>query len=120
MSKINSDIIQLQETFLSKILHSKDFKVHNVSKGTNLIKQRLLGKKVLLILDDVGDLKEVENLLGKYNWFAPKSRVIITTRNKQVLTSLGIDHCRIHKVEELRQCEACELFIKHAFQKSKY
>ena len=67
MSKINNDIIQLQETLLSKILHNKDLKVHNVSEGTNLIKQRLLGKKVLLILDDVGDLKEVENFLGKYN-----------------------------------------------------
>ena len=33
---------------------------------------------------------------------------------------MGIDHRRIHKVEELRQCEARELFIKHAFQKSKY
>ena len=64
----------------------------------------------------MSDLTEVENLLGEYNWFAPGSRVIITTRNKQVLTSLGIDHRRIHKVEELRQCEARELFIKHAFQ----
>ena len=120
MSKINSDKIQLQKTLLSKILHCKDLNVYNVSEGTNLIVQRLHGKKVLLILDDVGDLKEVENLLGKYNWFASGSRVIITTRNKQVLTSLGIDHRRIHKVEELRQCEARELFIKHAFQPSKY
>ena len=120
MSKINSDKIQLQKTLLCKILHGKDLKVYNVSEGTNLIMQRLHGKKVLLILDDVGDLKEVENLLGKYNWFAPGSRVIIITRNKQVLTSLGINHRRIHKVEELRQCEARELFIKHAFQTSKY
>ena len=67
MSKINSDKIQLQKTLLSKILHSKDLNVYSVSKGTNLIMQRLHGKKVLLILDDVGDLKEVENLLGKYN-----------------------------------------------------
>ncbi|KAL4599926.1 hypothetical protein ACB092_11G162600, partial [Castanea dentata] len=120
MSKINSDKILLQKTLLSKILHRTDLNVYNVSEGTNLIMQRLHGKKVLLILDDVGDLKEVENLLGKYNWFAPGSRVIITTRNKQVLTSLGIDHRRIHKVEELRQCEARELFIRHAFQASKY
>ncbi|KAL4599923.1 hypothetical protein ACB092_11G162300 [Castanea dentata] len=120
MSKINSDKILLQKTLLSKILHHTDLNVYNVSEGTNLIMQKLHGKKVLLILDDVGDLKEVENLLGKYNWFAPGSRVIITTRNKQVLKSLGIDHRRIHKVEELRQCEARELFIKHAFQASKY
>ncbi|XP_030962291.1 TMV resistance protein N-like [Quercus lobata] len=120
MSKIYSDKILLQKTLLSKILHGEDLKVYNVSEGTNLIKQRLHGKKVLLILDDVSDLIEVDNLLGERNWFAPRSRVIITTRNKQVLTNLKIDHRRIHKVEELRQCEAYELFIKHAFQTSKY
>ena len=119
-SKIYSDKIQLQETLLSKILHGEDLKVYNVSEGINLIKERLRSKKVLLILDDVSDLTEVENLLGEYNWFAPGSRVIITTRNKQVLTSLGIDHRRIHKVEELSQSEAHELFIKHAFQTSEY
>ncbi|KAK4592932.1 hypothetical protein RGQ29_017175 [Quercus rubra] len=118
MSKIYSDKIQLQKTLLSKILHGVDLKVHNVSEGTNLIKQKLYGKKVLLILDDVSDPTEVHNLLGEYNWFAPGSRVIITTRNKGVLTSLQIDHRRIHKVEELRQYEARELFIKHAFQTS--
>ena len=118
-SKINCDIIQLQETLLSKILRDRDLKVHNVFEGTNLIKERLCSKKVLLILDDVGDSKEVENFLGEYNWFASGSRVIITTRNKQVLTNLGIDH-RIYKVKELSECEACELFIQHAFQTSKY
>ena len=117
-SKIYSDKIQLQKTLLSKILHGVDLKVHNVSEGTNLIKQKLYGKKVLLILDDVSDPTEVHNLLGEYNWFAPGSRVIITTRNRRVLTSLQINHRRIHKVEELRQYEARELFIKHAFQTS--
>ena len=120
MSKINGDIIQLQEKLLSKILQDRYLKVYNVSEGTNLINETLHRKKVLLILDDVGEPKEVENFLGECNRFASGSRVIVTTRNKQVLTSLGIDHRRIHKVEELRQCEARELFIKHAFQTSKY
>ena len=65
------------------------------------------------------DSKEVENLLGEYNWFASGSRVIITTRDKRVLTSLGINH-RIFEVEELSECEAHELFIEYAFQTSKY
>ena len=116
-SKINDHKIQLQEKLLCTILRD-NLKVDNVFGGTNLIKDRLQSKKVLLILDDVGDSKEVENLLGEYNWLASGSRVIITTRNKQVLTSLRIDQCRIHKVEELRQYEARELFIKHAFQTS--
>ena len=119
MSKIVGGIIQLQETLLSKIIRNEYLKVSNVSEGIELIKKKLCSKKVLLILDDVKDSKEVENLLGEYNWFASGSRVIITTRDKQVLTSLGINH-RIFKVEELSECEAHELFIEYAFQTSKY
>ena len=118
-SKINGDIIQLQETLLSKILQDRYLKVYNVFEGTNMVKERLRSKKVLLILDDVGDSKEVENLLGECKWFASGSRVIITTRDKQVLTTLGIDD-RIHKLKKLSQCEAHELFNHHAFQTSKY
>ena len=118
-SRINGDIIQLQETLLSTILQDRYLKVYNVFEGTNLIKERLHSKKVLLILDDVGESKEVENLLGECNWFASGSRVIITTRNKQVLTTLGRDH-RIYKVKKLSHCEAHELFNQYAFQTSKY
>ena len=58
-------------------------------------------------------------MLGECNWFASGSRVIITTRNKQVLTTLGRDH-RIYKVKKLSHCEAHELFNQYAFQTSKY
>ncbi|XP_030963944.1 TMV resistance protein N-like, partial [Quercus lobata] len=118
-SKTIGGITKLQETLLCKILHDKDLKVYNVSEGTNLIMQRLHGKKVLLILDDVGDLKEVDNLLGKCDWFASGSRVIITTRDTQVLATLGKDP-RIYEVRKLSQCEALELFKRHAFLTSKY
>uniref|UniRef100_A0A7N2LFQ5 TIR domain-containing protein n=2 Tax=Quercus lobata TaxID=97700 RepID=A0A7N2LFQ5_QUELO len=118
-SKIIGGITQLQEKLLSKILRDRDLKVHNVFEGINLIKKRLRNKKVLLILDDVEDSKEVDNLLGECNWFASGSRVIITTRDKHVLTTLERDP-RIYEVTELNQSEARELFNLHAFHTSKY
>ncbi|KAL4599924.1 hypothetical protein ACB092_11G162400, partial [Castanea dentata] len=118
-SKTIGGITQLQETLLSKILGDRDLKVHNVFEGINLIKKRLCNKKVLLILDDVEDSKEVEKLLGECNWFASGSRVIITTRDKRVLPTLG-GVPRIYEVTKLSQCEALELFNRYAFQKSKY
>ncbi|KAL0007735.1 hypothetical protein SO802_009237 [Lithocarpus litseifolius] len=118
-SKINGDIIQLQEKLLSKILRDRDLKVHNVFEGINLIKKRLRSKRVLLVLDDVEDLKEVENLLGGCDWFASGSRVIITTRDRHLLTTLGRDPL-IYEVTKLSQCEALELFNRHAFRTSKY
>nr|XP_023893354.1 TMV resistance protein N-like [Quercus suber] len=118
-SKIIGGTTQLQETLLSEILWDRDLKVHNVFQGINLIKERFCTKKVLLVLDDVKDSKEVENLLGECNWFASGSRVIITTRDKHVLNTWGRDP-RIYEVTKLSQCEALELFNLHAFQTSKY
>lgn len=118
MSNINGSIIQLQETLLSKILRDRYLKVNSVSEGTSLIKERLHCKKVLLILDDVVKSNEIENFLGECNWFSSGNRVIITTRDKQMITTLGRDH-QIYKVEELDQCQALELFSQHAFQTSK-
>ena len=119
MSVTNGGIIQLQEKLLSKVLQGRDLKVQNVFEGMNLIKKQLHGKKVLLILDDVEYSKDVENLLGDCNWFASGSRVIITTRDKYLLTSLGRDP-QIYEVTKLSQCEARELFDRYAFQASKY
>lgn len=47
------------------------------------IRQRFQGKKVLIILDDVDSGEKVEKLVGNF-WFAPGSRTIITTKNKDV------------------------------------
>jgi hypothetical protein len=55
-----------------------------------MINEILSRKKVLIILDDVDELAQIENLLGKYDWFASGSRIIITTRDKHLLTTLGI------------------------------
>ena len=111
---INGSIIQLQEKLLSKILQDSYLKVDRESEGTNLIKERICCKKVLLVLDDVDNSEQIEKLLGKCNWFASGSRVIITTRDMQALTTLPRNHL-IYKVEELSPCEARALFNMHAF-----
>ena len=111
---INGSIIQLQERLLSKILQDSYLKVDRESEGTNLIKERICCKKVLLVLDDVDNSEQIEKLLGKCNWFASGSRVIITTRDMQALTTLPRNHL-IYKVEELSPCEARALFKMHAF-----
>ena len=78
-SKTNDGVLQLQKALYYEILGARNLKVHGISK----IMEKLLHKKILLILDDVDKLVQVENLLGKCNWFASGSRIIITTRDKQ-------------------------------------
>ncbi|KAL0013249.1 hypothetical protein SO802_000318 [Lithocarpus litseifolius] len=114
-SETNDGIIQLQETILSKILRDRYLKVSSIAEGISMIMDRLCHTRLLLILDDVDELKELENLLGECNWFASGSRVIITTRDKQVLTTLGRNH-PIYEVQELNSLEARQLFSLHAFQ----
>ena len=117
-SKTDAGIIQLQETLLSKILRSI-VKVNSVREGITMIEERLRNKKVLLILDDVDQSKEIENLLGYCNWFALGSRVIVTTRDKQVLANLGRDaRIKIYEVPKLDPSEACVLFNMYAFGKN--
>ena len=114
-SKTNSGIIHLQETLLHEILRDRNLKVDNIFKGINVIKERLCCKKILLILDDVDKSNQIENLLGNCDWFEPGSIVIITTRDKHVLTSLEQDPL-IYVVNKMVQYEAYELFCLHAFQ----
>ncbi|XP_075654344.1 TMV resistance protein N-like [Castanea sativa] len=111
---INCGMIRLQEKLLSKILQDNYLKVESEFKGTNLVKERIGCKKVLLVLDDVDNSEQIKKLLGKCDWFASGSIVIITTRDKHVLTTLPKGHL-IYKVKELGPCEARDLFNMHAF-----
>nr|XP_023880284.1 TMV resistance protein N-like [Quercus suber] len=117
-SETNDGMIQLQEKLLFNILRGKHLKVVSVARGTNMIKEMLLCKRILVILDDVDKSKQIENLFGNYDWFASRSRVLITTRDKHLLDNLG-KVCTTYKMMELDNCEALELFNQHAFRGNK-
>ncbi|KAF8024588.1 hypothetical protein BT93_F1686 [Corymbia citriodora subsp. variegata] len=114
-SKDSNDLVTLQKKLLSQILLGKRLTVFSVDGGITLMQDRLCHKKVLLVLDDVNDVKQLNALVGKFEWFGKGSRIIITTRDSHLLTSHGIDKDHIYEVETLKDCEALELFNKHAF-----
>ena len=118
-SKERDGIINLQEILLSCLSRRREYvKVVNIFHGIKLIEKRLCHKRVLLVLDDVDNLRQVENLLGNYDWFATGSRVIITTRDRQVLTTLEGAPI-IYEVKRLDQRESRELLTFHAFHTNK-
>lgn len=98
-SSSNHDLAQLQETLLDEILGEKDIKVGDVNRGIPIIKRRLHRKKVLLILDDVNKLKQLKVLAGGHDWFGSGSKVIITTRDKHLLNTHGVE--KSYEVEQL-------------------
>ncbi|GAU12347.1 hypothetical protein TSUD_252980 [Trifolium subterraneum] len=91
----------------------------STSKGINELKHKLGRKKVLLVLDDVDERKQLENLAGGNDWFGPGSRIIITTRDKSLLMgTYPIEVIKTYAMTELNEQLSLELFCRNAFGKS--
>ena len=80
-----------------------------------MTKEFLRSKRVLLVLDDVNHLDQLNSLAGESDWFGTGSRIIITTRDKKLLTAHNVH--LIYKVNELDYHEAVELFCWNAFKR---
>ena len=65
----NDGRIQLQKKLLFSILRDKKLMVVSVAQGINMIKEKLLCKRILVILDDVNESKQIETLFGNCDWF---------------------------------------------------
>jgi len=113
MSKRPNGLVCLQEHLLSNILKTKNLKIDSVDRGINLIEKRIHGKRVLVVLDNVDNLKQFYALVGNLELFGPRSRAIVTTRDEQLLIKLGV-HGK-YKVEELGEEESLQLFSLNAF-----
>ncbi|XP_027923241.1 TMV resistance protein N-like isoform X3 [Vigna unguiculata] len=105
-------LLHLQSTLLSETVG--EIKLTSVKKGISIIQHRLQQKKVLLILDDVDKEEQLQALAGRPHWFGLGSRVIITTRDKQLLKSHGVE--RTYEVKELNEENALELLTWKAFK----
>ncbi|KAG7944458.1 hypothetical protein I3843_15G103500 [Carya illinoinensis] len=117
-SKSEYGLVQLQETLLSNILGASSIcNIGHVNRGINVIKNKLRYKRVLLILDDVDDWEQLKALAGNCDWFGSGSRIIITTRDQNLLRNYEVD--ATYKVEELNHYEALELFSLCAFKSKK-
>uniref|UniRef100_UPI001CB8943E disease resistance protein RUN1-like n=1 Tax=Erigeron canadensis TaxID=72917 RepID=UPI001CB8943E len=106
----------LQEKVLSSAFDKK-FEVPSLDIGKHKIKHMLCRRKVLIVLDDVDDHEQLEALAGSHDWFGDGSRVIITTRNKQVLISHRVDV--VCPVSLLSLDEAIRLFRRNAYDENK-
>ncbi|XP_048636132.1 disease resistance-like protein DSC2 isoform X1 [Brassica napus] len=103
-------MLHLQEKLLSETLNQKDFKIGHLG----VAKARLKDKKVLVVLDDVDDLKQLEAMTDKTCWFGPQSRIIITTKDKKLFVAHEINH--IYQVDFPSTSEALEILCLSAFR----
>ncbi|KAH0750703.1 hypothetical protein KY290_029935 [Solanum tuberosum] len=103
----------LQNILLSELLGEEDNYVKSKHVGKVMIPSRLCSKKVLIVLDDIDHSDHLEYLAGDLCWFGNGSRVIVTTRNRDLIKN---DNA-IYDVSTLPDHEAMQLFNQHAFKK---
>ncbi|KAL7235582.1 hypothetical protein ACSBR1_018970 [Camellia fascicularis] len=115
-SKQPNGLVRLQEQLLLDIMKGRKQKIGSVDEGIIKIKNALSCKRVLVVLDDVDQLDQLNALLGMQDWFDSGSKIIITTRNEQLLKAYKVHET--HKVKELDDNESLQLFSWHAFGQS--
>ncbi|XP_048140766.1 disease resistance protein L6-like [Rhodamnia argentea] len=92
--------------------------INEIDYGMKRAGEVLGSKKVLVVLDDVDCNEQVEKLVGKTIFYSG-SRILITTRNKDVLqTNAPKYHILDYEMEVMSIDHALELFSGHALNKT--
>ncbi|XP_043816674.1 putative disease resistance protein At3g14460 [Manihot esculenta] len=106
------DVSRVTKIFLLQLGDGGDDKDLNLLQVK--LKQKLSGKKFLVVLDDVWTQNYEEWTLfwGPFEAGAPQSRVIVTTRSQDV--SLMIGTTLAYALKKLSQNECMSLFAQHA------
>jgi GTPase SAR1 family protein len=107
----------LQRSFLSQLLGQEILKMGSLSFRDSFVRDRLRRKMVFIVLDDVDDLMPLEEwkelLHGRHSSFGPGSKVLITSRDKQVLNNI-VDET--YEVERLNYEGALQLFSSKSLE----
>ncbi|XP_061364023.1 putative disease resistance protein At4g11170 [Gastrolobium bilobum] len=106
-------IISLKIKLFSTLLGEQDLKIETPNVLPPYVEKRLRRMKVLIVLDDINYSEQLEILVGTHDRFKNGSRIIITTRDKQVLAK-GVHG--IYEVEALDFDESLRLFNLNAFE----
>nr|XP_034908550.1 disease resistance protein RPV1-like [Populus alba] len=109
--------VDLRNKLLSKILDEDNLLEQPPSLAVAFTKDCLRRKKVLIVLDDVDNSRQLQELsLGVHDLFGPGSKILVTSRDKQVLIKNEVD--AIYKVQGLNNHDALRLLSLNAFKKN--
>ncbi|XP_057436791.1 disease resistance protein RPV1-like isoform X3 [Lotus japonicus] len=109
-------LLSLQHKLLSTIFETEELQLHSIESAKKILRERLHDRKILVILDDVNEPEQLNALCGSRDWFSSGSVIIVTTRDRRLLKTLGVDH--VYRVPELDQIESLELFCWRAFSQA--
>ncbi|KAL3727562.1 hypothetical protein ACJRO7_032318 [Eucalyptus globulus] len=105
----------LQRQLIIDILKEKFMYIRNIDEGIYIIKNRLSNKRVLLLLDDLEEKNHMYALVNQRDWFGKGSKIIITSRRKDVLNVPQVDYC--YEFTSMDPNQSLQLFSRHAFRR---
>ncbi|XP_039165359.1 TMV resistance protein N-like [Eucalyptus grandis] len=113
-SSNKNGLVDLQKQLESDIFDSRFMeKLTNTDEWIYSIRRRASSKKVLIVLDDLDKKEQLKKLVGGPDTFGLGSRIIITTRDKQILEEE--EGILAYEVKQMDHDRALELFSLHAF-----
>ncbi|XP_027915942.1 putative disease resistance protein At3g14460 [Vigna unguiculata] len=108
------DVLTVTKTILETIDNKKDDS-GNLEMVHKKLKEKLSGRKFLLVLDDVWNekQKEWEAVRTPLSYGAPGSRILVTTRAEKVASNMRSE---VHRLKQLQEDECWKVFTKHALK----
>ncbi|XP_060667731.1 disease resistance protein RPV1-like [Ziziphus jujuba] len=103
----------LRHKLISELLKEEETNMGSPCVEFSFVGSRLHLTEVLIVLDDVDHFKQLETLVGDLAQFGDGSIIIVTTRDKQVLSTVTD---KIYNIEGLNFDEAYYLFCSKAFK----
>ncbi|KAH0910527.1 hypothetical protein HID58_033848, partial [Brassica napus] len=107
-----SGLESLLQKLFSTLLNDRDLEIGAPGNAHERFERRPKSKRLLIVLDDVNDEKQIRYLMGHSKWYQGGSRIIITTRDSKLVEAVK---GRKYVLPKLNDREALKLFCLNAF-----
>ncbi|KAK9053314.1 hypothetical protein SSX86_029947 [Deinandra increscens subsp. villosa] len=117
-------LLELQKQLHGNISKKIPLHANDVSVYTSKIENVLARKKVFIVLDDIGSLKQLDALLGQKHLHS-ESKVLITTKDASLTERCGLFDSQVQPkltkvlLDGLCEIDSLELLCIHAFKSQK-
>ncbi|XP_059654444.1 disease resistance protein RUN1-like [Cornus florida] len=119
-SRDTNGVVKLQKQLLSDLLKDGNEKIRCKDHRIEVIKKRAWHRRVLLVLDDVDNVRQLRALAINRDLLRGGSRIIVTSRDLSSLSSLRLDKVsEVYELDVLNEQESLKLFSWHAFRSNR-
>ncbi|CAN8238010.1 unnamed protein product [Cochlearia groenlandica] len=114
-NSVRSGLESLLKKLFCTLLNDRDLEIGAPGNAHERFERRLKSKRLLIVLDDVNEEKQVRYLMGHCKWYQGGSRIIVTSRDRKL-----IENIRGHRyvLPKLNDRDALKLFCLNAFNGS--